>query len=117
MADKARATLPAIRPAEAVPHCVPSQDHSLLGRTAPALFLKDTWGNTCNLPAEVSNSPIVVVFYLGATCMACVFDLTEFDVAMPRFRERCARVWAVSDDAPEFALERIRKYGVFSSRF
>jgi len=113
MAGTARAKSPAIRPAGTLAHRVPSQDHPLLDRTAPALVLSDMGGNTCNLSAEVANGPIVVVFYLGATCMACVTHLTELDVALPRFRERGGRVWAVSDDAPEFSRERIRKYGGF----
>jgi len=113
MADKARATPPALGPEGKDPHQVSSQDHPLLGRMAPALVLNDVRGNTCNLSTEVSSGPVVVVFYLGATCMACVTHLTELDVAMPRFRERGARVWAVSDDAPEFSLERIRNYGGF----
>jgi peroxiredoxin len=113
MADKARSTTLAIGPGEAAGHHVPSQDHPLLGHQAPALMLKDVRGKSWNLGTEVRNGPIVVVFYLGSTCMACVTHLTELDVAMAKFRQRGARVLAVSGDTPEFSLERIRKYGDF----
>ena len=52
MAEQARSTTPAIVPDEAAGHRVPSQDHPLLGRPAPALVLKDTRGKTWNLRAR-----------------------------------------------------------------
>ena len=64
---------------------VPSQDHPLLGRPAPALVLNDVWGKTWTLSEEVRKGPVVIVFYLGSTCMACVTHLTELDVAISRF--------------------------------
>jgi peroxiredoxin len=113
MADKAHLTTPAIVPEEQVGHHVPSQDHPLLGHPAPKLVLKDTSGKPWNLRTEVREGPIVVVFYLGSTCMACITHLTELDMAMSRFRERGARVLAVSGDTPEFSLDRMHKYGDF----
>ncbi len=88
----------------------------MLGRPAPALVLKDARGKTWNLAGASPSGPVVVVFYLGSTCMACVTHLVELDVAMPRFRERGTRVLAISGDAPEFSLERMRKFGDFRSR-
>ncbi len=105
MADTARSTAPAIVPDDDAGHRVPSQDHRLLGRPAPALVLEGRLGQDLG-PArrELADGPVVVVFYLGSTCVACVTHLVELDVAMPRFRERGARVLAVSGDAPEFSL-------------
>jgi peroxiredoxin len=111
MAERARSTTPAILPGGEAGHHVPSQDHPLLGRPAPSIVLEDERGNTWSLGAEVSEGPVVVVFYLGHTCMACVTHLTELDVAMSHFRERGARVLAVSGDAPEFSQDRLHKYG------
>ena len=78
-----------------------------------ALVLEDAKGKTRDLGAQVSNGPVVVVFYLGSTCMACVTHLVELERAMPRFRERGAEVWAVSADSPNFSRERMRRFGDF----
>jgi peroxiredoxin len=113
IAGTARSTTSSLEPEKAAVHRVPSQNHPLLGRPAPELFLQDTRGKSWNLGTEVRNGPVVVVFYLGFTCMACVTHLTELDVALPRFRERGGRLLAISGDRPEFSLERMRKYGDF----
>jgi len=113
MADRARAVPAAAEQEDKARHCVPSQAHPLLGRPAPALVLEDAKGKTRDLGAQVSNGPVVVVFYLGSTCMACVTHLVELERAMPRFRERGAEVWAVSADSPNFSRERMRRFGDF----
>ncbi len=113
MAEQIRSTPPAPDPGAGQGHLMPSQDHPLLGRRAPAFTLKDARGMTWNLGEEVSKGPVVIVFYLGSTCTACVAHLVELDVAISRFDERGARVLAVSGDSPEFSMERIRKFGGF----
>jgi len=113
MAERARSTTPAIVPASEAGHHVPSQDHPLLGRRAPAFVLEDTHGKTWNLREAVLDGPVVVVFYLGSTCMACVTHLVELDAEISRFLEQGARVLAVSRDAPEFSRDRMRKFGGF----
>jgi peroxiredoxin len=113
MAEQARSAHPVIAARAETPHRVPTQDQPLLNQRAPALVLGDVWGQTWDMSAQVRDGPVVLVFYLGSTCMACVTHLTELDVATPRFRERGARVLAVSGDTPLFSLERIRKYGDF----
>ncbi|MGO8898566.1 MAG: hypothetical protein ACLQU5_09470 [Isosphaeraceae bacterium] len=86
MADRARSVPSAAEPGDEAGHCVPSQAHPLLGRPAPALVPEDVKGKTRDLGARVSNGPVVVVFYLGSTCMACVTHLVELERAMPRRR-------------------------------
>jgi len=113
MAARAASTVASVAPPREMGHRVPSQDHALLGKTAPALELTDIQGTPRSLRQEVGNGPVIVVFYLGSTCMACMTHLTELDVAMPRFEERGARVLAVSDDAPAFSLERTCRFGAF----
>ncbi len=89
MADRARAV-----PAEPeTGHKVATQSHPLLDHPAPPVVLNDAWGKTWNLHEEARGGPVVVVFYLGSTCMACVTHLTELDVAMARFT-RAARAGA-----------------------
>jgi peroxiredoxin len=113
MADQARSTPPAIVPEGKPEHHVPSQDHPLLDHPAPAFVLKDARGKTRKLGEAISDGPVVVVFYLGSTCMACVAHLVELDVALSRFRDRGARVLAISADSPEFSMERMRQFGGF----
>ncbi len=69
-------------------HRIPTQAHPLLGRPAPPLVLEDAWGKPHDLGAVAANGPVVLVFYLGSTCMACVTHLVELEQAMPRIRAR-----------------------------
>ena len=80
---------------------------------APEFELSDFQGTHWSLRQEVRNGPVVIVFYLGSTCMACMTHLTELDIALSKFEKRGARVLAVSDDAPEFSLERTCRFGGF----
>ena len=109
MTDRAR-TVPA-EPESG--HRVATQSHPLLDHLAPPFVLNDAWGKTWNLDEEVQGGPVVVVFYLGSTCVACMTHMTELDVAMSRFQKCGARVLTVSDDAPEFSRERTSRYGGF----
>ncbi|MGO9464218.1 MAG: peroxiredoxin family protein [Isosphaeraceae bacterium] len=113
MADRARAAPATAEPAAKARHRVPSQPHPLLGRPAPALVLEDATGEIRDLGAQAANGPVVVVFYLGATCIACMTSFVELEDALPRFRARGAAVWAVSADKGEFSRERMRRYGSF----
>jgi peroxiredoxin len=113
MADRARAPAPAGVRAPEAGQLVPTHDHPLLGHPAPSFVLGDAWGRCWSLRTEVRNGPVVVVFYLGSTCMACVTHLTELDAALSQFRARGVRMLAVSGDAPGFSMERMRKYGAF----
>jgi peroxiredoxin Q/BCP len=113
MAARTASTASSVAPEREKGHRVPSVDHPLLGKLAPALELSDIQGTTRSLHQEVRNGPVIVVFYLGSTCMACMTHLTELDIAMSRFAERGARMLAVSDDAPEFSLERTCTFGGF----
>ncbi len=94
-------------------HRVPSQPHPLLGRPAPAFELKDSTGKIWTLQETVGHEPVILVFYLGQTCMACVTHLVELDFAMPQFRERGARVLAISADSPELSRQRLHQFGDF----
>jgi peroxiredoxin len=113
MADRSRSSAPDSGPAAPAGHRVPTQAHPLLGRPAPALVLEDAGGTTRDLREQLADGPVVVVFYLGASCMACVSHLVELDAALPRFRERGAAVWAVSADRPEVSRRRAGRFGGF----
>ncbi len=113
MAGQARTGPSAADPGDANLHRVPSQAHPLLGRAAPALVLEDAETKTRDLQAATTEGPVVIVFYLGSTCMACMTHLVEMDAALPRFQARGAEVWAVSADRPELSRERMRWFGSF----
>ncbi len=113
MAERARAAPESAEQGNKAKHVVPSQAHPLLGRAAPPLLLEDTEARSWNLHAAVTEGPIVLVFYLGSTCMACMTHLVELEAALPRFQESGAKVWAVSADSLEFSRERMRKLGSF----
>ncbi len=111
MADQARAVPAAAEQVDKARHRVPSQSHPLLGRAAPALVLEDAEMKTRDLHAAATDGPVVIVFSLGSTCVACMTHLVELEAALPRFQARSAQVWAVSADRPELSRERMRRFG------
>ena len=91
---------------------VETQPHLLLGRPAPDFTLNDYLGQPWNLAEQLARGPVLVVFYLGYSCNACVHHLVELDADLERFRELGAQVVAVSADPPELTRERFEQYGV-----
>ncbi len=73
-------------------------------------------GKTWNLGEEVSNGPVVVVFYLGSTCMACVTHLVELDVAMSRFDKRGDGCWPSAATHPSSRWNASANSAGFRSR-
>ena len=94
-------------------HRVPSQSHPLIGRPAPAFELKDSTGKTWQAQDPIAREPVVVVFYLGQTCMACVTHLVELEFAISQFHARGARVLCISADSPETSRQRLNRFGDF----
>jgi peroxiredoxin len=113
MADRARAVPTAALDGQKDAHRISSQIHSLLGLPAPAFELNDSTGKTWTLQQSLAGEPTVLVFYLGQTCMACVTHLVELDFAISQFRERGARVLAISADSPESSHQRLNRFGDF----
>ena len=91
MADRARAVPATAEQDDRARHRVPSQAHPLLGRPAPALVLEDAEGKIRDLGSRTSKGPVVLVFYLGSTCVACMTHLVELEHALPQFRARARR--------------------------
>ena len=80
----------------------------------PAVVLKDASGQTRDLRGQLADGPVVVVFYLGARCMACVTHLVELDAALPRFRERGAVSGRSAATTPEVSRAPRRRFGEFA---
>jgi peroxiredoxin len=113
MADRARAAPAGVEQGDKAAHRVSSQSHPLLGRPAPPFELKDSTGEAWKLPEAHASEPVILVFYLGQTCMACVTHLVELDFAISRFRDRGVRVLAVSGDSPQSSRQRLNRYRDF----
>jgi peroxiredoxin len=92
---------------------VETQGHPLLGHAAPDFTLDDHLGRPWNLRGQLARGPIVLVFYLGYFCNACVHDLFELNADLERFHTLGAEVVVISGDPPELTRQQFEKYGAF----
>jgi peroxiredoxin len=113
MADRLRAVPEAVEQLDHARQRVPSQSHPLLGRSAPPFELRDSRGKTWNSQDVVASKPVILVFYLGQTCMACVTHLVKLESAISRFSDRGAQVLAISTDSPESSRQRLDRFSDF----
>jgi peroxiredoxin len=113
MADQARVVSASVKEDDKALRRVPSQPHPLLGRSAPPFELTDSAGKTWKPHEADAREPVILVFYLGQTCMACVTHLAELDFAISQFRDRGVRVLAVSSDSAESSRQRLNRFGDF----
>lgn len=88
-----------------------SQSHPMLDQPAVDFTLLDHRGQPWNLQAQLARGPVVVVFYLGYFCSACVHDLVVLDADLERFRCLGAEVVAISGDTPKLTQSRFEEYG------
>jgi peroxiredoxin len=92
---------------------VETQAHPLLDRVAPNFALPDHQGRPWSLQGQLGRGPVVVVFYLGYACNACVHYLFELSADIERFRSLGAEVAAVSGDTPDLTRRRFKQFGAF----
>jgi peroxiredoxin len=95
------------------PFRVKTQVHPLLEHAAPDFTLEDHRGQRWSLQGQHGRVPVVLVFYLGYLCNACVHDLFELNADLDRFRSLGAEVVAVSGDSPTLTRQRFEQYGAF----
>ena len=95
------------------PDIIPTHHHPLLGRQAPDFELADPEGKVWNLRELLDGRPVVLIFYYGYHCVACVRQLFDVNRDLPLFREVGARVVAISADPPELTRRRFQQYGPF----
>jgi peroxiredoxin len=93
---------------------IPTHHHPLLGRQAPDFALADADGKFCNLKELQDGRPVVLIFYYGYHCVACVRQLFEINRDLPLFREVGTPVVAISADPPELTRLQFQEYGSFS---
>jgi peroxiredoxin len=92
---------------------VKTQTHPLLEHAALDFTLEDHRGQRWNLQGQLSRGPLVLVFYLGYACNACVHDLFELNADLERFHSLGAEVVALSGDPPALTRQRFEQYGAF----
>jgi len=90
---------------------VETQVHPLLHRAAPDFTLESHQGQRWRLHQQLERGPVVVVFYLGFACNACVRDLFELNADIKRFNCLGAEIVGVSGDAPAFTQLQFERYG------
>ena len=75
--------------------------------------LSDHLGRPWHLAEHLARGPVVLVFYLGYSCNACVHNLCELNADLNRIRSFDAEVVAISGDLPEVTRERFNQFGSF----
>ncbi len=98
------------------PDIIPTHGHPLLGRQAPDFELADPEGKVWNLGELRDGRPVVLIFYYGYHCVACVRQLFDVNRDLPLFREVGARVVAISPDPPELTRQRFQSTARSTSR-
>ena len=96
------------------PFRVETQRHPFHGCPAPDFTLNDNRGQPWSLQSHIDKGPVVLVFYLGYFCNACVSNLFEINADVERFRSLGAAVVAVSGDSSDLTQQRFEQYGEFS---
>ncbi|WP_231754259.1 peroxiredoxin family protein [Caulifigura coniformis] len=92
---------------------VPSQQHPLIGKPAPAFALKDSKDVERSFSEWSSRGPVIVVVYYGYGCNHCVAQLFAIDKDLELFHELGAEVVAMSSDSTEHTRDRFKEYGEF----
>ncbi len=90
-----------------------SENHPLLGHAAPQFKLVDLSGACWALEEKLASGPVVLVFYLGYSCNACVHNLFELNADLDRWRALGAEVVAVSGDTYDITRRQYERYGSF----
>jgi len=90
-----------------------TEDHPLVGHSAPDFTLLDDRRVAVNLSALQEQGPVVIVFYYGYFCSHCVAQLFGLNEDLARFEELGAQVLAISADPPDLTAKRFAEFGRF----
>ncbi|MGF1582603.1 MAG: peroxiredoxin family protein [Gemmataceae bacterium] len=80
------------------PKLVKTQEHKLLGKTAPDFVLFDHTGTEQRLSEIRKDGPVVLVFYYGFHCNHCVAQIFALNEDLPEFQKLGAKIVALSPD-------------------
>ena len=95
------------------PDIIPSHRHPLLGQQAPHFELADSEGKVRSLVELQDGRPVVLIFYYGCHCVACLRHLFEINRELPLFHAVGGRVVAISGDPPASTRQWCQQHGSF----
>ncbi|MBD3610777.1 MAG: AhpC/TSA family protein [Gammaproteobacteria bacterium] len=79
------------------------------GDIAPDFTLSNQNGESLSLSSLTDDSIVILSFYRGAWCPYCNLELSELQSHLGEFKERGARLVAVSPQTPDNSLTTIEK--------
>jgi peroxiredoxin len=80
-----------------------------VGDHAPAIRLRDQYGEDFDVTALLAKGPVVVTFYRGGWCPFCNFELTAYQAALPRILAAGASLVAISPEKPDDTVATAEK--------
>jgi peroxiredoxin len=83
-----------------------------VGDRAPDFMLRDQLGREVLLAGELELGPVVLIFYRGEWCPYCNIMLRTYGLRANEFRERGARLVAVSPQTPDNSLTMAEKHNL-----
>jgi peroxiredoxin len=93
---------------------IPTRSHPLLNKSAPDFSLSDHQNQTWSLRTQLKRGPVVLIFYLGNTCAACMHELVELNADIDKFHSLGAEVVAISADGPAQSKRLQTEFGALS---
>lgn len=93
---------------------IPTQAHALVGKPAPDFTLTDHQERSWSLHSQLPKGPVVLIFYLGKTCAACMHEMVEVNADIHKFHSLGAEVVAISGDGPAQSKRLQTEFGALS---
>ncbi|MEO0826329.1 MAG: peroxiredoxin-like family protein [Cyanobacteria bacterium J06639_16] len=80
-----------------------------MGDTLPAIALPNATGKTVDIPALLTQGPVVIAFYRGGWCPYCNLELRALQQALPDIKAHGATLVAISPETPDNSLSTTEK--------
>jgi len=82
-----------------------------IGSFAPHFTLKNAFGTKVTLSEELTNGPVVLVFYRGSWCPYCNLHLRVLQKNLPQFEKYGARLITITPQQPDKSAQQLKKDG------
>jgi peroxiredoxin len=83
-----------------------------VGDKAPAFILNDPEGNSVSSLELLKQGPLVISFYRGVWCPYCNMELQALQAALPAFKDRGAKLVAISPQTAANSRKSVRQNGL-----